>query len=150
MFPYNFSSSLISSGNSVSLSIVSDSLRLMDCSPPISSVNGILQARILQWVAIPISRGSSWSRDQTCIFCIAGRFFTIWATREALLLSVVMPNSHSMWHLLITLSVWLAVFILLIDLFFKWLWFSWSNLFIVIYACKLVIYLTSISIKLDF
>ena len=150
MFPYNFSSSRISSGSSVSRSVVSDSLRLMDCSPPVSSVNGILQARILQWVAIPISRGSSWSRDQTCISCIAGRFFTIWATREALLLSVVMSSSHSMWHLLIPLSVWLAIFILLIDLFFKWLWFGWSNLFIVIYACKLVIYLTSISIKLDF
>ena len=55
----------------------------MDCSPPGSSVHGILQARILNWVAIPFSRGSSWSRDQTHVSCIAGRFFTIWANREA-------------------------------------------------------------------
>ena len=38
---------------------------LMDCSPPGSSVHGILQARILEWVAMPFSRGSSWPRDQT-------------------------------------------------------------------------------------
>ena len=55
----------------------------MDCSPPGSSVHGILQARILEWVAIPLSRGSSWPRDQIQVFLIAGRFFTIWATREA-------------------------------------------------------------------
>ena len=50
----------------------------------IDSVHGILQARILEWFAIPFSRGSSWPRNQTQAFCIAGRFFTIWATREAL------------------------------------------------------------------
>ena len=55
----------------------------MDCSPPGSSIYGILQARILEWVAIPFSRGSSWTRDQTWVSCTAGRFFTIWATREA-------------------------------------------------------------------
>ena len=54
-----------------------------DCSPPGSSVHGILQARILEWVASPSSMGSSQSRDQTQVSCIAGRFFTIWATREA-------------------------------------------------------------------
>ena len=51
----------------------------MDCSPPGSSVHGILQARILEWVAIPSSRGSSWPRDQTHISwlsCIAGGFST--------------------------------------------------------------------------
>ena len=51
----------------------------MDCSPPGSSVPGILQARILEWVAIPCSRGSSWPGDQTQVSCTAGRFFTIWA-----------------------------------------------------------------------
>ena len=55
----------------------------MNCSLPGSSTHGILQARILEWVAIPFSRGSSCSRDQTPVYCIAGRFFTIWATREA-------------------------------------------------------------------
>ena len=54
----------------------------MDCSLPASSGHGILQGRILEWVAIPFSRGSSWSRDQTQISCIVGRFFTIWTTRE--------------------------------------------------------------------
>ena len=45
---------------------------------------GILQTRILQWVTMPSSRGSSLPRDQTQVSCIAGRFFTISATREAL------------------------------------------------------------------
>ena len=50
----------------------------MDCSPPGSSVHGILQARILQLVAIPSSsRESSQLRDQTQVSCIAGRFFTM-------------------------------------------------------------------------
>ena len=51
----------------------------MDCSPPCSSVHGILQARILEWVAMPSSKVSFQPRDQTCIFwgsCIAGRFLT--------------------------------------------------------------------------
>ena len=48
----------------------------MDCSPPGSSVHGILQARILEWVAISFSRGSSWPRDRTCIPYTAGGFFT--------------------------------------------------------------------------
>ena len=48
----------------------------MDSSPPGSSVHGIVQARILEWVAFSLSRGSSWPRDQTCISCAAGRFFT--------------------------------------------------------------------------
>ena len=51
--------------------------------PPGSSVHGISQARILEWVAIPISKGSSQPRDQTWVSRIIGRFFTIWATREA-------------------------------------------------------------------
>ena len=55
----------------------------MDCSPPGSSVHGILQARILEWVAMPSPRGSSQPKDRTQVSCIAGRFFTIWATKEA-------------------------------------------------------------------
>ena len=54
-----------------------------DCSSSGFSVHGILQARILEWVAIPFSRGSSWPRDQTWISCIAGRFLTIWTSRKA-------------------------------------------------------------------
>ena len=56
----------------------------MDCSPPVSSVQGILQARLLEWVAIPFSRGSSQPRDRTQVSWTAGRFFTIWAIGEAL------------------------------------------------------------------
>ena len=52
-----------------------------DCSPPGSSVHGILQARILEWVAMPFSRGSSQLRDWTWIFCIAGGFVAVLATR---------------------------------------------------------------------
>ena len=55
----------------------------MDCSPLCSSVRGILLARIPEWVANPFSRGSSLPRDQTQVSCIAGRFFTIWDTKEA-------------------------------------------------------------------
>ena len=53
-------------------------------SSPGSSVHGILQARILEWVAIPFSKVYSQLRDQTWVYCIASGFFTIWATREAL------------------------------------------------------------------
>ena len=57
----------------------------MDCSSPGCSVPGILQARILEWVAISFPRGSSQPRDGTRASHIAGRLFTIWATREALI-----------------------------------------------------------------
>ena len=49
----------------------------VDYSPSGSSVHGILQARILEWVAIPFSRGSSRPRDRTRVSCIAGGFFTV-------------------------------------------------------------------------
>ena len=55
----------------------------MDCSLSGSSVCGILQARILEWVAISFSRRSSRPRDWTQISCAAGGFFTIWATKQA-------------------------------------------------------------------
>ena len=54
----------------------------MDCGSPDSFVHGIFQARILEWVAISLSRGSSRPRYWTHIFCTAGRFFTDWATRK--------------------------------------------------------------------
>ena len=63
---------------SESCSVVSDSLQPMDC------VHGILQARILEWVAVPFSRESSQLRDRTQVSCIADRFFTSWAMREYL------------------------------------------------------------------
>ena len=52
----------------------------MDCSLPVSSIHGILQARILEWVAIAFSRGASWPRDRSQVSYTTGGFFTIWAT----------------------------------------------------------------------
>ena len=77
----------------------------MDCSLPGSSVQGVLQARIVEWVAIPFSRGSSRPRDQALVSPIAGRFSTIWATTEA-------PEARKVLFLL-----WL----LLLLLYIKWL-----------------------------
>ena len=57
----------------------------MDCSLPGSSGHGILQARILERIAIPFSRGSSWTREWPQVSHTAGKFFTIWAIREAFL-----------------------------------------------------------------
>ena len=54
------------------------------CNPMDYTVHGILQARILEWVAVPFSRGSCQPRDRTQFSCIVGGFFTCWATREAL------------------------------------------------------------------
>ena len=85
----------------------------IDCSLPGSSVHGILQARILEWVAISFSRGSSWPRYRTQVSCIAGRRFTVWATREIphhqthLQLSIVSTLAqplHSFWSYFFTLS----------------------------------------------
>ena len=56
----------------------------IDCSLPGSSVHGLLQARVLEWVAYPFSSWSLQPRKQNRISCIAGGFFTSWATREAI------------------------------------------------------------------
>ena len=53
------------------------------CDPLVCVVHGILQARILEWVAFPFSRGSSQPREQTQVSRIAGRFFTSWTKRES-------------------------------------------------------------------
>ena len=67
----------------------------VDCSPPGSSVHGVSTARILEWVAMPSSRGSSQPRDRTQVSRIADRFFTIWATREAHLCNNI---KWKFWH----------------------------------------------------
>ena len=64
----------------------------MNCSLPDSSVHGILQARILEWIAIPFSRGSSWPKNWTWVSCIVCRFFTVWATREVPLGNQIKPK----------------------------------------------------------
>ena len=65
----------------------------MDCSLP-GSIHGIFQARILEWVAISFSRGSSRPRDRTQVSRLVGRCFTIWATRE------ISIKKLRPWHLL--------------------------------------------------
>ena len=64
----------------------------LDCSPPGASVHGILHARILEWVAISFSRGSSWPRDRIQVSCIASGFCTLWVSREAQALTVNKTN----------------------------------------------------------
>ena len=69
----------------------------MDCSQQVSSVHGIFQERILEWVAISSYRVSSWPRNRTYISCvswIAGRFFTCWAIREPLLTWYINVNTY--------------------------------------------------------
>ena len=83
---------------------MSDSCDPMHCSPPGSSVHGILQARILEGVAIPFSRGSLQPRDRTWVSCVADRFFTVRVTREApfnhlpRLKNITYPGSHLYKH----------------------------------------------------
>ena len=69
---------------SVSHSVASDSCAPMDCSLLGSSVRGVLQARILEWVAISYCRESSWLGDQTCVPCISciGRWILYWLTHQ--------------------------------------------------------------------
>ena len=62
--------------------VMSNSLRPHELYPTRFLFHGISKARILEWVAIFFSKGSSWPRDWTYVSCIAGRFFIIWATRE--------------------------------------------------------------------
>ena len=68
----------------------------MDCRPPGSSVHGILQAGILEWIAIPFSRGSSQPRDRTWVSCIAGGFFSIWTVQAQ---QDLLPTRDSVWSL---------------------------------------------------
>ena len=73
---------------------------LMDYSTLVSFFHGILQGRILEWVATPFSRGSSQPRDRTWVSCISGRLFIIWAMREALLHNIVIWYFYTLqtWH----------------------------------------------------
>ena len=64
---------------------------------PWTVVHGILQARILEWVAFPFSSGSSQSRNRTWVSCIAGGFFTNWVTRDAHDRRSIIQNSRKVW-----------------------------------------------------
>ena len=70
-----------------------------DCSPPGFSVHGILQARILEWVAIPFPRGSSLPGNQSQVSLLTGRSFNIWPTREALFQFLLVRKSKIEWSM---------------------------------------------------
>ena len=100
----------------------------MDCSLPGFCVHGILQARILEWVALPFSRGSSQPRDRMWVSLIAGWFLTLWATKDANLSMCYAVLSHSvMSDLTISLHIknWNS-----------WIWplFSWKGKFLFLWA----------------
>ena len=94
-FPSGIQGALISylfyESESVNHWVESDSLPPMACSLLVSSVHGILQSGILEWVAIPFSRRSSWPSDQIQFSCTAGRLFTIWAMRQCIWVNPNLP-----------------------------------------------------------
>ena len=77
---------------------------------PGSSVHGILQAKIVEWIAYPFSRGSSQPRDRTQVSCIAGGFFTVWTTREASLYIYIYTQTHT------------HTYIYRVGISFTWIW----------------------------
>ena len=89
----------------------------MYCNIPGSSIPGIFQARVLEWVAISFSRGSSQPRDQTRFSHIVGRCFTVWATREV--------NNGQTYYL----SDWITVY-------YTWRNILHRNIYIHIYISK--------------
>ena len=89
-------------------SVVSESLQPHDCSSPDSSIHGILQAGLLDWVAMYSPRGSSWPRDQTCVSYTEGRFFPteppgshnrMWLSSKRKGNSVIYYNRDEPWEL---------------------------------------------------
>ena len=92
---------------------------------PWAVVRGILQARMLEWVAIRLSRGSSQSRDWTQVSCIAGRFFTTWAIREALIEKRVVLKCLT---IIVNLLCFLSVLFLFVSCIFKFCYQVHSHL----------------------
>ena len=94
----------------------------MDCSPPGSSVHGILQARILEWVAMPSSSGSSRPRDQTQVSfpALGGRFFTTSVTREAPALLVTLSSGviKDEWTFILIPQSFLIIFLNFLKMMF--------------------------------
>ena len=94
------------------------------CDPMGYTVHGILQARILEWVAFPFSRGSSQPRDRTQVSCTTGRFFTSWATRETLVQGNCLLKNNSkglIFSKLMRIKILFHNFcFFLISTFFKW------------------------------
>ena len=96
----------------------------MDYSPPKSPFHGILQARILDWIAMPSSKESSQSRDQTCTCCITGRFFT---TEPLFSFNSIKRIKHlllfSCFKIFVKSNIWVTTFCFYLQLlFFDWLY----------------------------
>ena len=90
----------------LSCSVMSHSWDSMDCSPPSSSVRGILQARILEWVAMPSSKGSFWPRNRTQVSYAVDGFFAICITREAYTYIHTHTHTHTPPHLYPFICKW--------------------------------------------
>ena len=88
------------SNHSVTLIVKVTQSCLTLCDPMDFTVHGILQAKILEWVAIPCHKGSSQPRDRSQLSCIAGGFFTSWATREAYLPTILKYSWYTCLQLL--------------------------------------------------
>ena len=79
----------------------------MDCSPPGSSVYGIFQAKLVEWVAMPSSRASFWPRDWiciSCVSCVAGGFFTRWVIGEALIHTHTHTHTHTGFYIFFSIT----------------------------------------------
>ena len=92
------------------------------CDPMDYTAHEILQARTLEWVAFPFSRGSSWPRHRTGVSCIAGRFFTNWATREVMPSKFLQKNTNNLRIASHCLSTYSAL------LFFTALTTTWNSI----------------------
>ena len=95
----------------------------MDCSPPGSSVHGIFQARILEWVTISSSRGSSQPRDRTQVSCIASGFFTAEPSGKPPGMVLLIYCWIRFANML--LRIFALMFICNIGLYFSFLWYLW-------------------------
>ena len=109
----------------------------MDSNPPGFSVHGIFQERILEWVAVFFSRWSSQPRNWTWVSCIAGRFLTNWATREAQIVLVDISKSSIRKLDLFTSKLWVPVSP---QPFSKRVYFhTWKFLLIWLFPCDFIL-----------
>ena len=113
----------------------------MDCSPPGSLSLGILQARILEWVAMPASRGFSQPKDRIQVSRIAGGFFTTWATREAQFLASLLSNIILFISFLICGNKIFHIFILFVTNEVQYLHMFICCMHLIKCLCSLFIYL---------
>ena len=99
------------------------------CDPMDCSIHGILQTRILEWAAVPFSRGSSQPRYQTQVSCIAGGFFTSWATREApqFFLFFVRTEAAKICHLMKEPTNWKRLMLEKIEGRHRRGWWGWDG-----------------------